>query len=154
MTYGTMSLNPCSSAALQIPYSAWSNPLPSVHLAPITASSHLRCSTSNKTPQACHPWAPNVSICPDSMSPDLWERLCYKSFPLLAEQLIRNADQQPDSWRDQYFVCTRHPSTPGAVSHPHSSFARPRHTDSKKPHQGSEISAWKQMNARENERLN
>jgi hypothetical protein len=34
-----MLLNPCSSAALQIPSSAWSNPLRSVHLAVITTSS-------------------------------------------------------------------------------------------------------------------
>lgn len=33
MTYGTMSLNPSSNAALQIPCSAWSNPLRSVLLA-------------------------------------------------------------------------------------------------------------------------
>jgi len=35
---------------------------------------------------------------------DLWERLCFKSYPLLAEQLARNGDQQPESWRDQYFL--------------------------------------------------
>ncbi|KAG9318577.1 hypothetical protein JVU11DRAFT_669 [Chiua virens] len=41
----------------------------------------------------------------DSLSSDLWERLCFKSYPLLAEQLVQNADQPPESWRDQYFVC-------------------------------------------------
>ena len=41
------------------------------------------------------------------MSSDLWQRLCFKSYPLLAEQLARNVDEQPDSWRDQYFVCPR-----------------------------------------------
>lgn len=46
-------------------------------------------------------------ISPDSTSSDLWERLCFKSYPLLAEQLTRNADDQPESWRDQYFVCPR-----------------------------------------------
>ncbi|KAN0077195.1 RNA polymerase II transcription factor SIII (Elongin) subunit A domain containing protein [Tylopilus felleus] len=35
---------------------------------------------------------------------DLWERLCFKSYPLLAEQLARDADHQPESWRDQYFL--------------------------------------------------
>ncbi|KAF8136462.1 RNA polymerase II transcription factor SIII subunit A-domain-containing protein [Boletus edulis] len=35
---------------------------------------------------------------------DLWERLCFKSYPLLAEQLARNGDPQPEPWRDQYFL--------------------------------------------------
>ncbi|KIJ69081.1 hypothetical protein HYDPIDRAFT_105654 [Hydnomerulius pinastri MD-312] len=37
-------------------------------------------------------------------TPDLWERLCFKSYPLLAEQLTRNGGVQPESWRDQYFL--------------------------------------------------
>jgi len=40
----------------------------------------------------------------DQMSSDLWQRLCFKSYPLLAEQFTRNFDEQPESWRDQYFV--------------------------------------------------
>ncbi|KAH7889580.1 RNA polymerase II transcription factor SIII subunit A-domain-containing protein [Phlebopus sp. FC_14] len=35
---------------------------------------------------------------------DLWERLCFKSYPLLAEQLTRHGDDQHESWRDQYFL--------------------------------------------------
>jgi len=35
---------------------------------------------------------------------DLWEHLCFKSYPLLAERLARNADEQSQSWRDQYFL--------------------------------------------------
>ncbi|KAI9571451.1 hypothetical protein HD554DRAFT_2236595, partial [Boletus coccyginus] len=40
----------------------------------------------------------------DQMSSDLWQRLCFKSYPLLAEQFTRNFDEQPESWRDQYFL--------------------------------------------------
>ncbi|KAG8217605.1 hypothetical protein J3R82DRAFT_5756 [Butyriboletus roseoflavus] len=87
--YGTMLLNPCSSAALQIPCSAWSNPLRIL----------------NKTPQARSRSALNsLPFVSDLTSSDLWERLCFKSYPLLAEQLARNVDEQPESWRDQYFL--------------------------------------------------
>ncbi|KAI6045533.1 RNA polymerase II transcription factor SIII subunit A-domain-containing protein [Pisolithus marmoratus] len=34
---------------------------------------------------------------------DLWERLCFKTYPLLVEQLIRNGELRPDSWREQFF---------------------------------------------------
>lgn len=54
---------------------------------------------------------------PDSISSDLWERLCFKSYPLLAEQVVRNADEPPESWRDQYFVCPCPFYWKNAVSH-------------------------------------
>ncbi|KAI6005856.1 RNA polymerase II transcription factor SIII subunit A-domain-containing protein [Pisolithus albus] len=34
---------------------------------------------------------------------DLWERLCFKTYPLLVEQLARNGELRPDSWREQFF---------------------------------------------------
>ncbi|KAF8559669.1 hypothetical protein OG21DRAFT_1480414 [Imleria badia] len=52
-----------------------------------SADTLLRLEQSSPTPQAY-----------------LWERLCFKSYPLLAEQLTHNVDQQPESWRDQYFI--------------------------------------------------
>ncbi|KAF9246428.1 RNA polymerase II transcription factor SIII subunit A-domain-containing protein [Melanogaster broomeanus] len=35
---------------------------------------------------------------------DLWKRLCFKSYPLLAEQLIQHGNVQSESWREQYFL--------------------------------------------------
>ncbi|KAL4067724.1 RNA polymerase II transcription factor SIII subunit A-domain-containing protein [Scleroderma citrinum] len=35
---------------------------------------------------------------------DLWERLCFKTYPLLTEQLTRSGELQPDSWREQFFL--------------------------------------------------
>ncbi|KAI6127778.1 hypothetical protein EDD16DRAFT_1699802 [Pisolithus croceorrhizus] len=34
---------------------------------------------------------------------DLWKRLCFKTYPLLVEQLARNGEFRPDSWREQFF---------------------------------------------------
>lgn len=117
MTYGTMLLNPCSSAALQIPCSAWSNPLRSVHLASSQHFSHIESSISNKTHQVCRCSLTIRLLSPNSISSDLWEKLCFKSYPLLAKQLIQNVDEQPESWRDQYFVCPRPFYFKDAVSH-------------------------------------
>ncbi|KAI6028495.1 RNA polymerase II transcription factor SIII subunit A-domain-containing protein [Pisolithus orientalis] len=35
---------------------------------------------------------------------DLWERLCFKTYPLLVEQLARNGELRPESWREQFFL--------------------------------------------------
>lgn len=35
---------------------------------------------------------------------DLWERLCFKTYPLLAEQLARSGELHPDSWSEQFFL--------------------------------------------------
>ena len=73
-----------------------------------TPPSHPPCSILNKTPQARPHSAPgSPPFASNLTSSDLWERLCFKSYPLLAEQLARSVDEQPESWRDQYFVCSR-----------------------------------------------
>ncbi|OBZ75759.1 Elongin-A [Grifola frondosa] len=35
---------------------------------------------------------------------DMWKGLCFRSYPLAAQQYESNAIGEPDSWRDQYFV--------------------------------------------------
>lgn len=35
---------------------------------------------------------------------DLWECLCFKTYPLLAEQLARSGELHPDSWSEQFFL--------------------------------------------------
>ncbi|KAF9227816.1 hypothetical protein BS17DRAFT_746638 [Gyrodon lividus] len=44
------------------------------------------------------------SPCLEQDTSDLWERLCFKSYPLLAEQLTQDRDVQSGSWREQYFL--------------------------------------------------
>jgi len=41
--------------------------------------------------------------CLEEDTSDLWERLCFKSYPLLAEQLPR-IGVQSEPWREQYFL--------------------------------------------------
>ncbi|KIL00933.1 hypothetical protein PAXRUDRAFT_821139 [Paxillus rubicundulus Ve08.2h10] len=41
--------------------------------------------------------------CLEGDTSDLWERLCFKSYPLLSEQIPRNGIQS-EPWRDQYFL--------------------------------------------------
>ncbi|KAG2038670.1 RNA polymerase II transcription factor SIII subunit A-domain-containing protein [Suillus americanus] len=35
---------------------------------------------------------------------EIWQRLCWKSFPLLAEQYLQEGSEPPESWRDQFFL--------------------------------------------------
>ncbi|KAG1861749.1 RNA polymerase II transcription factor SIII subunit A-domain-containing protein [Suillus subalutaceus] len=35
---------------------------------------------------------------------EIWQRLCWKSFPLLAEQYLQEGSEAPESWRDQFFL--------------------------------------------------
>jgi elongin-A len=35
---------------------------------------------------------------------EIWKRLCWKTFPLLAEQYFQEGSEPPESWRQQYFV--------------------------------------------------
>ncbi|KIK44983.1 hypothetical protein CY34DRAFT_572224 [Suillus luteus UH-Slu-Lm8-n1] len=35
---------------------------------------------------------------------EIWKRLCWKTFPLLAEQYFQEGSEPPESWRQQYFL--------------------------------------------------
>ncbi|KAG2097414.1 RNA polymerase II transcription factor SIII subunit A-domain-containing protein [Suillus cothurnatus] len=35
---------------------------------------------------------------------EIWERLCWKTFPLLAEQYLHEGSEAPESWREQFFL--------------------------------------------------
>ncbi|KAG2153056.1 uncharacterized protein EDB93DRAFT_1239859 [Suillus bovinus] len=35
---------------------------------------------------------------------EIWQRLCWKTFPLLAEQYFQEGSEAPESWREQFFL--------------------------------------------------
>lgn len=35
---------------------------------------------------------------------EIWQRLCWKTFPLLAEQYLQEGSEAPESWREQFFL--------------------------------------------------
>ncbi|EMD38067.1 hypothetical protein CERSUDRAFT_104685 [Gelatoporia subvermispora B] len=37
-------------------------------------------------------------------TPEIWKNLCMRTYPILAHQYRTNSVEEPESWRDQYFV--------------------------------------------------
>ncbi|KAJ7905808.1 RNA polymerase II transcription factor SIII subunit A-domain-containing protein [Mycena olivaceomarginata] len=37
-------------------------------------------------------------------TPEIWQELCFRTYPTAAERYRRGDVQEPDSWKDQYFV--------------------------------------------------
>lgn len=35
---------------------------------------------------------------------EIWQRLCWRTFPLLAEQYLQEGSEAPESWREQFFL--------------------------------------------------
>ncbi|KAG1733041.1 RNA polymerase II transcription factor SIII subunit A-domain-containing protein [Suillus paluster] len=35
---------------------------------------------------------------------EIWQRLCWRTFPLLAEQYLQEGAEAPESWREQFFL--------------------------------------------------
>ncbi|KAG0698370.1 RNA polymerase II transcription factor SIII subunit A-domain-containing protein [Suillus ampliporus] len=35
---------------------------------------------------------------------EIWQRLCWRTFPLLAERYLQEGSEAPESWREQYFL--------------------------------------------------
>lgn len=36
--------------------------------------------------------------------PDIWKRLCFRTYPLPAQQYVSDLIEETDSWRDVFFV--------------------------------------------------
>ncbi|KAG1750973.1 hypothetical protein EDD22DRAFT_981737 [Suillus occidentalis] len=45
-----------------------------------------------------------ISSLLSDIAKEIWKRLCWKTFPLLAEQYFQEGSEPPESWRQQYFL--------------------------------------------------
>ncbi|OCH88193.1 hypothetical protein OBBRIDRAFT_104443 [Obba rivulosa] len=40
----------------------------------------------------------------EEQTSEIWKNLCMRTYPILAHQYLTNLIEEPDSWRDQYFI--------------------------------------------------
>lgn len=84
---------------------------------------------------------------------EIWERLCWKEFPLLAEQYFPEGSEPPESWRKQFFVSFFLNFWILFDKGRDSYYERQRPNGLNKQVLGSAVNAWKRKHGRGNVRL-